>query len=193
MGEHAGWQGPVRVLTRPCRLHGPTGMERYPSRPSPLLIPTCAFFFFFAVMNHSCDHNIFPGSSALLLSPRTRGWSGRTRVGPSAVQYTRTRPRGTEARSLLHGLCYRCRSQLRPPLTGVPQLGWFKQDGGSSLFWRLEAGDWGASVVRFLGRADGCLLGESSHGRERDTKETDCLLFFFLRHQSHSQGLHPLT
>ena len=103
------------------------------------------------------------------------------------------RPRGAEARSLLHGLCYRCRSQLQPPLTGVPQLGWFKPDGGSSLFWRLGAGDWGASVVRFLGRAGGCLLGVSSRGRERDTKETDCLLFFFLRHQAHSQGLHALT
>ena len=48
-------------------------------------------------------------------------------------------------------------------------MGWFKRDGGFSLFWRLEGEDRGASVVRFLGGADGCLLGVPSHGRERET------------------------
>ena len=50
------------------------------------------------------------------------------------------------------------------------------------MFWRLKVEDWGANVVRFLGRADGCLLSVSSHGRERNIKGTDYLRFFLQRH-----------
>ena len=57
-------------------LAASTGMELYPTCLFPLLTPTCIFFFF-AIINRNCEHNIFSSSWALLVSHWTRGWSGR--------------------------------------------------------------------------------------------------------------------
>ena len=68
-----GWQCSICIVTCPCRLHGDGAL---PHMPLPFAHSNL-YFFFFAIINRNCEHNIFSSSWALLVSHWTRGWSGR--------------------------------------------------------------------------------------------------------------------